>query len=122
MVGRPKSNTPNKKKLTLTVSDYVRNLMTLVSEERGVSISALVEEWAIKEAGKLNEAGSLDSIGVVSGPKTRSNVTKTKNTSLTVSDSTRELLAILSDAHKMSITFLVEEWVQEEARILGLID
>ena len=54
MAGRPKLNGPKKKSLTLTVNEETRERLTLVSELRGMSISAMVEEWAIAEAEKLN--------------------------------------------------------------------
>ncbi len=53
-MARPKLNTPKKQKLTLTVSAEIREVLTSLSKQRGMSISALVEEWATKEAQKEN--------------------------------------------------------------------
>lgn len=119
MVGRPKLNGPKKKKLTLTVNDSKRELMARVSEALGVSISAFVEERARKAAKDLNDEVSLAHTS--GGSKLRSLDTKTKNMSLTVSDATRELLDVLSDAMNMSITLMIECWIEEEARNLGII-
>lgn len=48
-MARPKTGKPPKQKLTLTVSPEAREILAALSEQRGMSISALVEEWAIKE-------------------------------------------------------------------------
>lgn len=40
------------KNLNITVSDEIRELLIRLSEERGMSVSAMVKEWAIAEAGK----------------------------------------------------------------------
>ena len=49
-MARPKLNTPKKQKLTLTVSEQTRLELAFISEHYGESISALVSEWAEKEA------------------------------------------------------------------------
>lgn len=123
-MGRPKLNGPKKKKLTLTPSDSKRKLLTAVSEALGMSISELVAMWALQDAKRLETENGSGNSSPANGeaPKQRSNVTKTKNMTLTVSDYTREVLAYLSDARKMSITLLVETWGEEEARNLGLIN
>lgn len=53
-MARPKTGKPPKQKLTLTVSAEAREILASLSEQRGMSISALVEEWAAKEAQKEN--------------------------------------------------------------------
>lgn len=52
-MARPKSTTPQKQHLTLTVSLETRALLRYVSGATGQSISSLVAEWAEKEAKKI---------------------------------------------------------------------
>ena len=47
---RPKTGKPKKKGMCLTVSEQTRLELAFVSEHHGESISALVSEWASKEA------------------------------------------------------------------------
>lgn len=49
-MARPKTGKPVKKKLTLTVDEQTRTELAFISEHHGESISALVSEWAAKEA------------------------------------------------------------------------
>lgn len=51
-MARPKTGKPPKRSLNLTVDKKTRETLTALSEQRGVSISSLVEEWAAKEAQK----------------------------------------------------------------------
>ena len=53
-MARPKTGKPPKRSLNLTVDEKTRVLLISISEQRGMSISALVEEWAAKEAQKEN--------------------------------------------------------------------
>lgn len=55
-MARPKSNTPVKGKLTLTVTDQTRAELQFVSEIEGKSISELVAEWGSKAARKAAKA------------------------------------------------------------------
>lgn len=49
-MARPKTGKAVKKKLTLTVDEQTRVELAFVSEHYSESISALVSEWAAKEA------------------------------------------------------------------------
>ena len=51
-MARPKTGKPPKRSLNLTVDEKTREILVSLSEQRGMSISALVEEWAAKEAQK----------------------------------------------------------------------
>ena len=53
-MARPKTGKPPKRSLNLTVDEETRKLLETLSEQRNKSISALVEEWAAKEAQKGN--------------------------------------------------------------------
>lgn len=53
MAGRPKSNTPKKQKLTLTVDTQTRLELAYISSHTGESISSLVSTWAKKEAQRI---------------------------------------------------------------------
>lgn len=55
-MGRPASTTPNKKKLTLTVSARTRVELDFISKESGKSISVLLEEFASKESKRIARA------------------------------------------------------------------
>lgn len=52
-MARRKNSTPQKQHLTLTVSLETRALLGYISGATGRSISALVAEWAEKEAKKI---------------------------------------------------------------------
>lgn len=52
---RPKTGKPPKRSLNLTVDEKTREVLTSLSEQRGMSISALVEEWAANEAQKTEQ-------------------------------------------------------------------
>lgn len=49
-MARPKTGKPRKRRLNLTVGEKTRESLTYLSEQRGMSISALVEELAANEA------------------------------------------------------------------------
>ena len=51
-MARPKTGKPTKRSLNLTIDEKTREILASLSEQRGMSISALVEEWAAKEAKK----------------------------------------------------------------------
>ena len=51
-----------KKNLNITVSDGIRELLNRLSEDRGMSVSAMVEEWAKDEAVRLR----VDRVSVAS--------------------------------------------------------
>jgi len=53
-MARPKTGKPPKRSLNLTVDEKTREILAAISAQRGLSISALVEEWAAKEAQKGN--------------------------------------------------------------------
>lgn len=53
-MARPKTGRPPKRSLNLTVDEKTREVLASLSEQRGMSMSALVEEWATKEAKKEN--------------------------------------------------------------------
>ena len=53
-MARPKTGKPPKRSLNLTVDEKTREILATISEQRGLSISALVEEWAAKVAQKGN--------------------------------------------------------------------
>ena len=53
-MARPKPGKPPKQKLTLTVSSEAREILASLSEQRGMSISALGEAWAAEETQKEN--------------------------------------------------------------------
>ena len=55
-MGRPVSTTPNKQKLTLTVSAQTRVELAFISKETGKSISVLLEEFASKESKRIARA------------------------------------------------------------------
>ena len=55
-MARPKSTTPNKGKLNLTISDQTRAELQFISQQTGLSISQLVAEWARKEARRTAKA------------------------------------------------------------------
>ena len=52
-MARPKTSTPNKGKLNLTVSAQTRAELSFISEQEGQSISALIATWAAKEARRI---------------------------------------------------------------------
>lgn len=54
-MARPKSGRPVKKDMCLTVSQQTRTELAFVSAHYGKSISALVSEWAAKEAKAICE-------------------------------------------------------------------
>jgi len=54
IMARPKTGKPPKRSLNLTVDEKTREILAAISAQRGLSISALVEEWAAKEAQKGN--------------------------------------------------------------------
>ena len=54
-MARPKSTSPNKQKLTLTVSAQSRLELDFISRYTGQSISTMVEEWAKKEAKAISK-------------------------------------------------------------------
>lgn len=66
-MARPKTGKPTKKGMCLTVSEQTRLELAFISEHYGESISALVSEWAEKEAkaigkktgAELPQAGQL---------------------------------------------------------------
>ena len=51
-MARPKTGRPPKRSLNLTVDEKTRELLDILSKKRGISISALVEEWTAKETQK----------------------------------------------------------------------
>ena len=59
-MARPKLNTPKKQKLTLTVSEQTRLELAFISEHYGASISALVSDWAEKEAKAISKKTGAD--------------------------------------------------------------
>lgn len=52
-MGRPKSTTPHKQKLTLTVSAQARMNLEFISKHTGQSISVMLEDWAAKESKRI---------------------------------------------------------------------
>ena len=59
-MARPKSNTPNKQKLTLTVSTQTRIELDFISQATGDSISAMIADWAAKESRRIARASKRD--------------------------------------------------------------
>ncbi len=55
-MARPKSGQPVKQKLNLSVTELTRVELELVAESQGMSISAMIAEWAHKEARRLERA------------------------------------------------------------------
>lgn len=55
-MARPKSNTPTKIRLSLTVTPEMREILNNLSDYHGKSISTLVHEWAATESDKMREA------------------------------------------------------------------
>lgn len=53
-MARPKTGKPLKKTLNLTVNEETKIILANLSQQRAMSISAMVEEWAAKEAQKEN--------------------------------------------------------------------
>lgn len=54
-MARPKTGKPTKKGMCLTVSEQTRLELAFISEYYGESISALVSEWAEKEAKAISK-------------------------------------------------------------------
>jgi hypothetical protein len=52
-MARPKSGTPVKGKINLAVSDQTKKELTFISQHEGKSISALIAEYAAKEARRV---------------------------------------------------------------------
>lgn len=55
-MARPKSTKPKKQSLNLTVDAQTRMELDFISENAGESISALVSEWAHREARRVSKA------------------------------------------------------------------
>lgn len=51
-MARPKTGKPPKRSLNLTVDEKTREILVFLSEQRGMSISAMVEKWAAEELKK----------------------------------------------------------------------
>ena len=51
-MARPKTEKPLKKTLNLTVNEETKKILANLSQQRTMSISAMVEEWAAKEVQK----------------------------------------------------------------------
>lgn len=51
-MARPKSTAPKKAHLNLTITEQTKAELNYLSASTGLSISALVAEWASKEANK----------------------------------------------------------------------
>jgi len=54
-MARPKSSTPIKIKLSLTVTPEMREMLNTLSDYHGKSISTLLHEWAVRENDKMKE-------------------------------------------------------------------
>lgn len=52
-MARPKSSTPVKGRLNLTVNEQTRQELRFVAAHKGQSVSELIAEWANKEALKI---------------------------------------------------------------------
>jgi hypothetical protein len=52
-MARPKSTTPTKGRLNLTVTEQTRQELAFIAAHNGQSVSELVAEWASKEAAKI---------------------------------------------------------------------
>ena len=52
-MARPKSNKPAKGKLNISVSDQTKMELQFISQNRDISISAIIAEYAEKEAKRL---------------------------------------------------------------------
>jgi len=54
-MARPKSSTPIKIKLSLTVTPEMREMLNTLSDYHGKSISTLLHEWAVRDNDKMKE-------------------------------------------------------------------
>lgn len=59
-MARPKSTTPPKGKLTLSVTAQTRAELEFISQQTGISISEGLAAWATKEAKKLAKKAGVD--------------------------------------------------------------
>ena len=54
-MARPKSSTPVKGRLNLTVSEQTRQELRFIASHKGQSVSELIADWANKEALKISK-------------------------------------------------------------------
>ena len=54
-MARPKSGTPVKGRLNLTVSKQTRQELRFIASHKGQSVSELIAEWANREALKISK-------------------------------------------------------------------
>lgn len=59
-MARPKSTTPPKGKMNISVSDQTRLELEFISQHSGKSVSQLISEWAKKEARKTAKAAKVN--------------------------------------------------------------
>lgn len=59
-MARPKSTTPPKGKINLSVSQQTKAELTFISQHTGISVSELLATWASKEAKRISKQIGVD--------------------------------------------------------------